>query len=298
VRSRFLLLLTLVLASDARAAAEELAPLYARIAKEIGEGKPLVVTVHVALCHNGIIWCGDRGFGDGDSPRRNLYWGAAGLRAFFDHRAPGYRRVFLDRGDGRIVLERAVYRRRILPNGVWRRLGVKAEPFDLYLVALAYRGTEIGRASARFIEEVASERGESLQLPGGRTISYGGKGHVVGYAGHNHLMDAFDYSFPKLVRGKPLAYFALSCLNASYLARPLHSPQTRALLLTRSLMFPGAFTIEGLLSGLADAAPIATVYGRGVERYARFQKRPERAIRSAFIHEGEPRFARRYLRSR
>lgn len=294
------LLVALLLLAPARghAAGDELGPLYARIAGDLAAGKPLVVTVHVALCHNGIIWCGLRGFGDGDNPRRNLYWGGAGLRAFFDHRAPGFRRVFLDGGDGKIVLERVVYRRRVLPNGAWRRRGVKPEPFDLYLVALAYRGTEIGAASARFIEEVASERGGTLRLTDGRRLELGGLGHVVGYAGHNHLMDAPDYVFPKLRRRAPLGYFALSCLNASYLARPLHSPHTRALLLTQSLMFPGAFTIEGLLSGLADGLPLAEVYGRGVERYARFQKRPERAIRAAFTHDGEPRFARRYLGAR
>ncbi len=294
---RWLTLLALLLPGPAGAAAPDagLAPLYARIAKDLGEGKPLVATVHVALCHNGIIWCGHRGFGDGDDPRRNLYWGGAGLRAFFDHRAPGYRRVHLDPGDGNVVLERAVYRRRVLPNGAWRRLGVPARPFELYLVAIAYRGTEIGSASARFIEEVALERGGTLRLKDGTSIAFGGKGHVIGYAGHNHLMDAPDYVFPRLRRKTPIAYFALSCLNASYLGKPLHSERTRALLLTQSLMFPGAFTIEGLLSGIADAAPLADVYARGVERYARFQKRPERAIRWAFIHDGEPRFARRYL---
>jgi hypothetical protein len=144
---------------------------------------------------------------------------------------------------------------------------------------------------------VADERGDSLRLADGRVIEYGGRGHVVGYAGHNHLMEATGFEFPKVQRQAPLAYFALSCLNAGYLARPLHSPKTRALLLTQSLMFPGPFAIEGLLSGLAEAAPLGEVYGRGVERYARFQKRPEKVIRAAFVHSGAPRFVRRYLRT-
>jgi hypothetical protein len=294
VRTAIVVVLGLIAQSAAAQTEEPLAPLYRRIARDLGAGRPLVVTAHVALCDNGIIWCGYRGMGDGDRPRRNLYWGGAGLRAWFDRAAAGYRRVHLDAGDGETVLERAVWRRSVRPSAAWRRLGVE-KPFEVLLVAIAYRGKRIREATDAFVREVAAERGGELRLRDGRSLEIGGRGHVVGYLGHNHLMEAWDYRFPASSRKAPLGYFALSCLNAPYLARPLRSRATRALLVTQSLMFPGPFVVEGLLAGLAAGAPQREVYARGVELYARHQKRPERAIRWAFLHDGERRFARRYL---
>jgi hypothetical protein len=293
-----ILISVLLLAGAGRAeSADPLGPLYRRAAADLRRGQPLVATVHVALCDNSIIWCGGRGLGNGDAPARNLYWGkAAGLRAFFD-RARGFRRIHLDRGDGKTILERVVYRLRVVPSARWRRLGVR-RPFDLLLVGLAYRGTRIGVASDTFIRQVAGEVGDTLRLADGRTLSIGGSGHVVGYAGHNHLMDAFDYRFPARTRRRPLAYFALSCRNASYLMPTLYPTAdgegARAVLLTRTLMYPGTFTVAGLLRGIAAGETQHQVYLRGVEQYATFQKRPQRAIRAAFIHDGEARFRRRY----
>ncbi len=43
---------------DPAQAGDALDPLYDRIAADLKQGKPLVVTVHVALCDNNIIWCG------------------------------------------------------------------------------------------------------------------------------------------------------------------------------------------------------------------------------------------------
>jgi hypothetical protein len=273
-------------------------PLYRRIAADLQQGRPLVVTVHVALCDNGIIWCGGRGRGDGDAPRRNLYWGAAGgLRAFFD-RARGYRRVYLDSGDEKVILERVVYRLRVRrPSSRWRRLGVR-KAFEVLLVGLAYRGSRIAAASDTFIRQVATEGGGTLRLADGRSVAFGGQGHLVGYAGHNHLMDTLDYRWPEVRRRQPLGYFALSCRNGPYLAPKLcaappsggHGP--RALLLTLSLMYPGAFTIDGLIRGVAAAEPQHEVFLRGVAQYARFQKRPQRVIRAAFIHDGQRRYYR------
>lgn len=283
----------------ARAAADDgIAPLQRRIAADLRQGRPVVATVHVALCDNRVIWCGRGGMGNGDRPRRNLYWGAAaGLRAWFD-RARGWERIHLDSGDGKLILERVVYRLRVSrPSRAWRGLGVR-DPFELLLVGLAYRGVKINRATDRFIAQVAGEAGGSLRLADGRTIPTGGRGHLVGYAGHNHLMDVTllgSYPWPRVTRRRPLGYFALACRSAPYLRNRLcRTGGARALLLTRTLMYPGAFTIDGLLRGIAAGEGQRAVYLRGVQRYAVLQKRPLAVIRAAFTHDGQGRFARRY----
>ena len=274
----------------------DISGLYQRVATDLKRGQPLVVTVHVALCDNTIIWCGRGGFGNGDQPRRNLYWGgAAGFRAYFDH-ARGYRRVLLDNGDGEQILQRVVYRKRVRrPSAAWRRLGVR-KPFDVLLVGLAYRGKRIDLATKQLVHQVARGGGATIKLPSGRTIATGGKGHIVGYAGHNHLMDVTDFRFPARSRKGHLGFFALSCRSAPYLARAMTSPQTHALLLSRTLMYPGAFTIDGLIQGLARAKPQRQVYLGGVKYYARFQRTSERRIRWAFTHDGQARYRRLFLR--
>jgi hypothetical protein len=295
VRLAFALLLLLPAAAAAQSH-DGLDPLYRRIAADLRQGKLLVATVHVALCDNRVIWCGR--LGDGDRPERNLYWGgAAGFTAWFN-RSPGWRRIHRDKGDGKQVLERVVYRMQVRrPDARWRRLGV-TKPFEVLLVGLAHRGVKIDVATRRFIHEVADGRGATLRLADGRTIGYGGKGHLVGYAGHNYLMEAEllgEMTWPRVTRREPLGYFALACLTARYYKTHLsRRGGARALLLTRSLMYPGAFTIDGLVRGVVAGEAQHQVYLRGVERYATVQKRPQRVIRAAFTHDADPRFVRRH----
>lgn len=276
---------------------DKLEPLYARIARDLRAGKPLVITAHVALCDNRIIACGSRTMGDGDAPRRNLYWGgAAGFAATF-RIARGFRRIHHDKGDGKIVLERSVYRRRVRPNAAWRRRGV-TRPFDLLVVGLAYRGLEIARAMGTFVSHVHAEKGSSLRLADGRVLPIGGLGHVVGYAGHNQLMDVVgDMRWPPWRRKQAIGYFALACKTAPYLARRLARPQAHGLLLTRVFMYPGAFTIVGLARGLAKGGSQKEVFRHGADAYARAQKRPKGLIRAVFTHDARRRYQQRYLKT-
>ena len=279
------------------ARADPLDPLYKRIVADLNAGKPLVITVHVALCSNKQIWCGSRKLGRGHEPRTNLYWGgAAGLRNWFDHRARGFKRVFLDSGDGRIILERAVYRYRVKwLSKRWKRMGV-TRPFDLYLVGLGYRGKHIGRALGALIRQVSTDSGSTLKLPGGPTLAIGGKSHVVGYAGHNHLMDVKRFLWPRFTRTQHVGYFMLACMSAQYVSPRLTRTTTHALLLTRILMYPGAFTIEGLARGLSYAAPQRAVFQNGARYYAKYSKTRYGLIRRLFTHDARRRFQKRYPR--
>jgi hypothetical protein len=282
-----------MLASPAPAAAARpgLEPLHERIAGDLKRGRPLLVTVHVALCDNRTIWCGNRGSGDGDQPRRNLYWGKAGLPAFLTP-ARGYRRLLRDDGDGHKILQRLVLRRRVrrVP-AAWRRRGVD-QPFDVLLVALAYRGARIADATSAFVRQVLRPRSATLRLPDGTLVDYGAGSHAVGYLGHNHLLDVPPYPFPRATRARPAAFFALACWSANYFARGLASERTHPLLLSRTRMYPGPFVVHGLLRGLAAGEDARRVYLRGVKQYARHQRTSERRIRGAFLYGGSPGYRR------
>ena len=286
--------------SKARAAPKSLTPLYKRIAKDLKAGKPLVVTLHVALCDNRVIACGNRRLGNGDAPSGNLYWGGgSGVRAWFDA-MKSYTRVYLDRGDGKRVLERVVYHHRVKsPSVLWRKMGV-TKPFDVLVVGLAYRGLSISRAMGSFLQDVSTSQAQTLKIKKtGRVrwkVRFRGGSHVVGYLGHNHLMDVKKsrYKWPRFTRKQHIGYFALACRSAPYLAPRLTRPKTHALTLTHVLMYPGAFTAYGLIRGVARGASVKKVFLRGVRWYARKQNRPVRKVRWYFTHGGRLRFHRRY----
>lgn len=251
-----------------------------------------MATVHVALCDNRTIWCGSKRLGSGDDPTTNLYWGgAAGLRAWFDHR-PGWVRVLRGPGDGKSVLERVVYRRRVkAPGPAWRRLGVRG-PFDVYLVGLGYRGLEIGQATRAFLEQVAGEAEETVVLADGTRLAAGGASHLVGYAGHNHLMDAPSLAQPAFTRRAPVGWFALACISNSYFGPRLGRGPAQALLVTKVLMYPGAFTLEGILKGLVEGRSPVGIFKAGADLYARHQKHSPSQARAFFTHGGRPDFNR------
>ena len=276
--------------------ADPLEPLYRRIAADLKAGRPLVVTVHVALCDNRALQCGSTRLGDGDQPRTNLYWGgAAGLKAWFDGRR-GWKRVFRDPGDGQVVLERVAYRKHVrYPPPRWRHFGV-TRGFDVVLVGLGYRGRRIGVAARRFVRDVSQDRGSRLRLVDGTVIRFGGASHVVGYAGHNHLMDERRFPWPAFQRKRPVGWFVLACMSAQYFAPRLTRAHTRTLLVTRVFMYPGAFTIEGIVRGILAARTQRGVFRQGARYYARYQKRSPRLIRRVFTHGGRQAYRARYPR--
>lgn len=280
-----------------KARPDALDPLYKRIAKDLKAGKPLVITVHVALCSNKSIWCGNKKLGNGDNPRTNLYWGgASGFTAWFRHRRRAYKQVFRDAGDGKVILDRVVYHRRVKwLSKRWRRLGV-SKPFDIYLVGLAYRGRYIGKAVDALIRQTATGAGVALKLKTGKTLAIGGRGHLVGYAGHNYLMDTGGrWKWPKITRKLPVGYFMLACMSAQYVAPKLTHKLTHAVLLTRVLMYPGAFTIDGIVRALSHAQPQRWVFRRACAYYARYSKVKAATVRCCmFTHDGRRKFRKRY----
>jgi hypothetical protein len=275
----------------AAGAPNDLRELYSRIAADLKAGKPVIVTVHVALCDNNTINCGTRPHGDGDQPKKNLYWGgAAGFRAYFNWRRP-FRRIHQDNGDGDVVLERVVYRYRVKrSNARLKRLGIK-KAFDIYLVGLAYRGRHIGKANLGFIKHVQDGKlSRRIKIDDKITIDYGRGAHVIGYAGHNHMMDVTHFSFPPSTRQEAAGFFALSCINAPYLSELTIPKSSYGLLLTRTLMYPGAFTIEGIVEGVAKGESMERIRRRAVGYYAKYQHRPVSVIGKLFVHEASRRF--------
>jgi hypothetical protein len=61
-----------------------------RVIDDLAKGKPLVAEVHVPLCDNTIIRCGNAKLGDGDSLDGNLLWTTTpGFGVWFSRRGSG-----------------------------------------------------------------------------------------------------------------------------------------------------------------------------------------------------------------
>ena len=123
------LIILLALASSASAATTTdkwLDGLTTRVVDDLAAGKSLAVEVHVPLCDNTIIACGNAKLGNGDNPSTNLYWSTTpGFGAWFKRKGSGWTKVSVETGDtGDVdVLEKHVYRRTMTTPAAWRKRG-------------------------------------------------------------------------------------------------------------------------------------------------------------------------------
>jgi hypothetical protein len=138
VGAAFLSLLALVLTLGVRLCAQQ--------------AQPRVVHVFVALAdnqHQGIVPVPAK-LGNGEDAEHNLYWGSAyGAKTFFG-RSSDWERTSCGKALKTAVLERCVFKNR---------------GANVYLVADAYRGSEIRQAIVDFFDAAAGANPETIALP-------------------------------------------------------------------------------------------------------------------------------------
>jgi len=263
-----LCVLTALLFASARVVAEPSAPTdwdRTRIRADLAAGRPLVVHVTVALCSNQQIDCGSAIAGRAGNLSHNVYWGAAfGARRFLEHKASGWERLSLSKVDD-VILERAVYRRRI-PAKRWG-LEQKA-PVEQLVVLDAVHGERIDKAVTGFWAGATS--GEKLVIQDGterRELAV----HVAGYVGHNRLMDGLELP-EKSASSAALPSFVLACYSEQYFGAKLRRAGSRPLVMTRQLMAPEGYVLQAVLTGIGDGKTSRQIRLGAVQSYAKWQK--------------------------
>jgi hypothetical protein len=259
-------------------AGKHLGELYDRIAGDLAAGKPLVATVYVALCDNdsqGIVPVRNREICRGDRPESNLYWATGGgLKGYL--KQAGWKPVLKRRSPRRGVALEVVWRKRFKARGELRERGVSGR-FDVYLVSVVFFGDHIHQANIEYLRAVNRDRERVHDLPGVGELSYGGASHVVGYIGHDYFYDVEDpMELIGPTRGDSILQkgaFALACTGDRYIRPAITRPNAHILLLNRQLAYPGAWTVGGLVRGLAAGkdgrgihAEAARAFARGMER--------------------------------
>jgi hypothetical protein len=241
---------------------------------------PRVAHVFVALCdnvHQGIVPV-PAALGDGDDAAGNLYWGARyGVRTYLE-RAPGWRRLLVQRRAEGPILERVVFRHR---------------PTGLLLVADAYRGREIAQAMEDFLRAAAGrgppERLALSGLEGPAEISIG-DADLLAYVGHDGLMDAGNpavaallAALPEHARGAPeRPVLVIACASRSFFAEPLRRAGAVPWLTASGLLAAEAYTLEAAVAAWARGAPPEVVREEAARAYAAHQRCSVHAARRLF----------------
>lgn len=252
-----------------------------RITSDLQRGDPVVVHLVVALCDNkyqGIVPVPER-IGNGQEPASNLYWGAAyGVRTYLTGK--GGWKLLHTSAPGGGVLQRIVLHKKM------SRAGAICEA---YLVADAWDGKEIQRATERFLRIAAGEEGEDIRVKAGDSLhqlSAGGRAHLVAYIGHNGLM---DFSIDKVSgrsAGSPVkSSMVLACASRPYFAERLRTGGSHPLLLTTGLMAPEAYIVAAAVDSWLAGRPPADVREAAAAAYNRFQRCGLKAARNLFFSE-------------
>jgi hypothetical protein len=258
-------------AADAAASATSLTRLQGRVRKD----GVLVVHVLVPLCDNAQIVCGSKSAGDPLDLARNLYWGAIfGQKRFFTRKASSFTQVSEEKGTGS-HLERSVLRR-FVDGAPWGRPG----KVELLVVLDAFRGDHIDSVVDTFFNEAAA--GKSLSFDDGgkrRTVAVS----VVGYAGHNRMMDGKK---PPAISDRaglePIPSFVMACHSRSYFEDALSRRGSDMLLMTKQLMAPEGYVVDAIVGAVAENVDRAAIKRRAIAAYAKWQKIDEKVAATIF----------------
>lgn len=235
-----------------------------RAEADVRQGAPFVIRVVVALCDNALIDCGSELAGRPSSLRHNLYWGAIfGAQRFLERKRSQFTLLAVEQPGGGI-LERRIYER-AAPGKLW---GLSAEKKVRQVVVLdAVDGKAIDHAVDSFYH--AASGGDSVVIPGGAIKA---KVHVVGYVGHNRLMDGRRLPVASRASSRATPSFVLACESDAYFSPGLRRAGSEPVVMTRALMAPEGYVLAAVLRGLGDGKPRAEIRKGAVQAYANWQK--------------------------
>jgi hypothetical protein len=204
--------------------------------------------------------------GDGDNPKTNLYWGAAfGVKTFFS-KSKDWQLVSAAANPGSAVLERCVFKHRSQ---------------DLYLVADAYQGKEIARATIDFLGAAAGQPGEKLTISNTELNTHG-SAELIAYIGHDGLMDFKLSNTPQQRDQRQRQTIILACASKQYFSQPLKSTGANPLVWTTNLMAPEAYVLSAAVDGWIAKESDEQVRARAARAYEKYQHCGLRAANALF----------------
>jgi hypothetical protein len=262
-------------------------PLYARIADDLRDGKPLI------FAHYYGMW-----FTRADQPDNNLNWGMRWGHATMLRKAgrdahirKNYRytawkaalRTSAEQDPKRIH----VYRQTVRPNARWRALGVQ-KPFEVFLVMQAFTSQE-GAAKA-MTTVLRQAQDQVLTLDDGTRLDVG-QAQVTAYFGHNFFYDYKDFQWDGLDRisgrpQRPVGIAAVGCNTGRVPGfKRLVDKNVMVLLYSRSLMASEGYSTLALTDGVLRQMSSKQLVRFGDSTYRYFQQlgKPGRRVGRPFV---------------
>jgi len=221
-------------------------------------GRTKTIHVFVALCDNksqGIVPVPSH-LGNGDDPRRNLYWGARyGVKTVFK-RNRNWLLIHREKNKKGIILERLVFKHRYRQT---------------LLIADAYRGSQIKKAVTDFLMALAGRNELKLKYEN-KIFRGGGSSDLVVYIGHNGLMDFRIKSIRSNVKKRTTKAIILACYSKQYFKWHLKRTKAYPLLWSTHRMAPEAYILEAALRGWLRGESNSRVRNRSALAYHRYQR--------------------------
>lgn len=230
------------------------------------------IHVFVALADNQNQWIAPvpQALGNGEDPRNNLYWGALyGVRTYF-RKAPDWEYLEGVKQPSGAILERIVFRHR---NS------------GFFLIADAYKGSEITAAIKAFLNAAAGNYPGRILLNHQPLMTHGGADLVV-YIGHNGMMEPLvniRVRLERIKRGKqPREAIILACQSKRYFEKRLEKLGSKGLLLTTGNMAPEAYTLHAALDAWLKPLSGEKIKEQAARAYSKYQKISLRSARMLF----------------
>ncbi len=226
--------------------------------------------VFVALAdnqHQGIVPVPAR-LGNGDDPEHNLYWGSAyGVKTFFA-RSADWSLLNCSAKPKPEVLERCIFKHR---------------KTDTYLVADAYRGSEIRQAILDFFDAAAGASPETIDgLLSGEAAHHSWRFEPGGLRRARWPHGFQSSLIPKKKNETRRDAIILACASKQYFADVLRAGGAYPLLWTTNLMAPEAYTLKSALDGWIGGENGEQIRDRAAGAYDKYQKCGLRAARRLF----------------
>ena len=152
---------------------------------------------------------------------------------------------------------------------------------NIYLLADAYDGAKIKQCTEDFL--LASNTHFTRNIThGDQTIKFGGASDLVGYVGHDGLME-FDVELNyKTQPTKKVDAIILACASQDYFRDEIVKSKANPILWTTNLMAPEAYTLEAALNAWAVMAIGAEIKEKAAQAYHKYQKCGIKGARGLF----------------